>query len=65
MAAHTIKVTPVQVAAAKLRLSIDQQLGRQSSAAVVRIANARSRWPQPTAGPAAAVYGSAPPHPAD
>jgi len=40
MASHTIKVTPAQVAAAKLRLSIDQQLGRVSSPAVVRIAAA-------------------------
>ncbi len=48
MATHIIKVTPVQVAAAKLRLSIDQQLGRESSPAVVRIAHARSKSPRPT-----------------
>jgi len=40
VATRSIKVTPAQVAAAKLRLSIDQQLGRVSAPAVVRIANA-------------------------
>ncbi len=47
MATHTLKVTPVQVAAARLRLSIDQQLGRVSSPAVVRIAGARPKAPPP------------------
>jgi hypothetical protein len=55
MASHTIKVTPAQVAAAKLRLSIDQQLGRVSSPAVVRIAAAgsaqtRTSSPKPPSG---------------
>ncbi|MDQ6874151.1 MAG: hypothetical protein M3042_03675 [Actinomycetota bacterium] len=43
MASHMIRVTHLQVSAARLRLSIDRQLGRDSSPAVVRIAGARRR----------------------
>jgi len=48
-----IRVTHLQVSAARLRLSIDRQLGRDSSPAVVRIAGAQRRQPAQPGGHAA------------
>lgn len=45
MATHEIRVTHLQVSAARLRLSIDRQLGRDSLPAVLRIAGAQRRPP--------------------
>lgn len=37
----TIRVTPVQVAAAKLRIKGDRMLGRETPPEIIAIANAR------------------------
>lgn len=44
----TIKVTPNQVRAAKLRLILDKKLGRESEEAIVAIANAREPDAKPS-----------------
>lgn len=59
MAAHEIRVSHLQVAAARLRLSIDRQLGRDSSPAVVRIASATRRPQARPGGEAAPGRGNA------